>query len=107
MFNPIDNLGDYGTFHEDLAKYGGSKQALYDAIRQSGVDEVKPQYTLLGGVLGAAVTAIGFGIANFATKRIKRQRALNEAKRKALEETLYAKVDEQNILSQSEDTDME
>lgn len=58
MRNPIENLGDYNDVRIDLQEAGGSKDALYQAIKDAGATEAAPRNMALGAFLMACGLAI-------------------------------------------------
>ena len=104
MRNPLENLGDYGTIHEDLKPYGGDKQKMYDDIRRQGAEDAAPKHWLESGIVVLAVSAaVNGGIRLWKNHRRKKQ----EAKEAELKARYNAMVDSDAPENESDDESFE
>lgn len=78
MKNPIENLGDYGKVVEDLNKFDGSLEKLYQSIKDTGVAEAAPRLMLKGGMITTSIFGGIAGIAFIGRVLKKRKEALKQ-----------------------------
>ncbi len=89
----IENLGDYGTIWKDLAAFGGSKDALFDAIGENAVAAETPGIiakTLLIAAPILLVTSVavhkGYQLVKARVEALEREPELREEFKRKFEE---------------------
>ena len=99
MGNPLKNLGDYDEVRRDLQEAGGSKDALYQAIKDAGSAEAAPGQIALGAAITAGIIAIGVGVYKVVDGFMKKRKqaiANEPALKKEFADTLETKLLEEN-----------